>query len=560
MGCTSSATALHPDTVVQREARRLRALQDVTPKFVALAAGEADKTAANLWGFSARLSAGAKFATILDANRDAYEEFTGRHWNIDAHAAPAVVIRVASDEDVLATIALAKAAGLQVSVVSGYHSARAMRDGTVVVDFVLRKGVTVSPDERLVVFESGARIHEIDTATSAHKLVTPLGTNPYTGAMGLILAGGFGFSQPRCGMAVDNVVWMDVALADGTIVRASETEHSDLLWQARGSGATPGVVLRMALRCHPIPDDAVTRLTFVELSLAGDRMAKRRAFVRKWESTMSRLSHDNTSALVLPVGTPALVSFYVLFKGLDAQLAAADQKLATDELSGCCCRFTITDNERFFSGTQRHLIPSQASGFMYQSFFGLRTLDDATLDALLHFAYEDTPKKTAETVLMLWPMRGVTRELDQGCQRTSFAHRDCDYGVLMLSRWSDVTHGRAGREDACAWYGRLQARLRSLGTGDEFAHAFSTPDPANAGAAAATAAGAASYGATDKAKPEAQRGGGTFFVSAPPHVVKRLVAICDQYDPTAVFVRNRHNSHVEDDAAVAAKLEDAKAS
>lgn len=47
---------------------------------------------------------------------------------------------------------------------------------------------------------------------------------------------------------------MDVVLASGELVTASETENSDLFWAARGSGpGFFGLVVRFRLRTRPIP-------------------------------------------------------------------------------------------------------------------------------------------------------------------------------------------------------------------------------------------------------------------------------------------------------------------
>jgi len=58
---------------------------------------------------------------------------------------------------------------------------------------------------------------------------------------------------------VDNVLSADVVLADGSLVTASATSHSDLYWALRGGGgSTWGVITSITLRAHPIPEGGFT--------------------------------------------------------------------------------------------------------------------------------------------------------------------------------------------------------------------------------------------------------------------------------------------------------------
>lgn len=56
------------------------------------------------------------------------------------------------------------------------------------------------------------------------------------------------------GWACESVVAIDVATADGQLVRADANTNEDLFWAARGGGpAFPGVVTRFYLRTQPAP-------------------------------------------------------------------------------------------------------------------------------------------------------------------------------------------------------------------------------------------------------------------------------------------------------------------
>lgn len=52
------------------------------------------------------------------------------------------------------------------------------------------------------------------------------------------------------GLVIDNLLSARVAIADGTVLRCSEEENSDLFWAIRGGGPNFGVVLEFKYRVH----------------------------------------------------------------------------------------------------------------------------------------------------------------------------------------------------------------------------------------------------------------------------------------------------------------------
>jgi len=114
------------------------------------------------------------------------------------------------------------------------------------------KGIRVDPAARAVRVEGGCTGGEVDHATHAFGMATPSGTVSTTGVAGLTLGGGIGHLTRPYGLAIDNLLEVDVVLADGRFVTANENQHSDLFWAVRGGGGNFGVVTSFLFRLHPV--------------------------------------------------------------------------------------------------------------------------------------------------------------------------------------------------------------------------------------------------------------------------------------------------------------------
>jgi FAD/FMN-containing dehydrogenase len=75
------------------------------------------------------------------------------------------------------------------------------------------------------------------------------------GVAGLVQGGGFGSFSKGFGTAAANLLEAEVVTADGAVRIANAAQNPDLFWALKGGGGgTFGVVTRLTLRTHPLPD------------------------------------------------------------------------------------------------------------------------------------------------------------------------------------------------------------------------------------------------------------------------------------------------------------------
>jgi len=175
-------------------------------------------------------------------------------WNgaVDRH--PRLVARCSGTADVVAAVRFAREHDLEIAVRGGGHNVAgtAVCGDGLVVDLSAMRAVWVDPATRTAGVQGGALWGDVDHETQAHGLATTGGIVSHTGVAGLTLGGGIGHLMRSHGLAVDNLLAAEVVTADGSVVRASATEHPDLFWALRGGGGNFGVVTSFRFALHPV--------------------------------------------------------------------------------------------------------------------------------------------------------------------------------------------------------------------------------------------------------------------------------------------------------------------
>lgn len=167
---------------------------------------------------------------------------------------PRIIAKCADVGDVIYAVNFGRDNGLLTAIRGGGHNGGGLGicDDGLAIDLSQMKGVRVDPAARTVRVEGGCTGGDMDHATHAFGMATPTGTIATTGVAGLTLGGGIGHLTRTYGLTIDNLLGVDMVLADGRFVTANEKENPDLYWAVRGGGGNFGVVTSFLFRLHPV--------------------------------------------------------------------------------------------------------------------------------------------------------------------------------------------------------------------------------------------------------------------------------------------------------------------
>jgi FAD/FMN-containing dehydrogenase len=171
-----------------------------------------------------------------------------------------VVVQAGTEDDVASIVRYANEQALPFMVVNRGHALTATVSSFrgIQIDMKALTGITVQEDGKTAWMQGGAYNGAVIDELWEAGYVASTGSCSCVGMVGPMLGGGHGRYQGLYGLLADNVVNLDVVLADGTPVRANASnEYSDLFWAMRGAGHNFGAVTRFEMAIHPkgeLPD------------------------------------------------------------------------------------------------------------------------------------------------------------------------------------------------------------------------------------------------------------------------------------------------------------------
>ncbi len=382
-------------------------------------------------------------------------------WNAMIDRRPALIARCATADDVAAAVRLAAAHDLLVAVRGGGHNiaGNAVCDGGLMIDLSAMNAVQVDAAKRTARVGPGATLADVDRATQAHALATPVGINSTTGIAGLTLGGGFGWLSRSLGLTIDNLVSADVVTADGALVKASAAEHPDLFWGIRGGGGNFGVVTSFEFRLHPVGPEVLSGLVVHPLDAAGGVLRFYRDFLATTPDEFV-CWFVLRKAPPLPFLPPEWHGREILALAMCYAGAIAEGEKIARPLRSFGHPIADVVAPHPFTAWQAILDPLLTPGMRnYWKSHDFLELNDGLIDVLVGHARR---LPDPQTEIAFAQLGGAVSRVP--ADATAYAHRDAQFVMNVHGRWADPA-----KDAACiAWARQLFQAAAPFATGGAY--------------------------------------------------------------------------------------------
>src|SRR6266545_4272388 len=339
---------------------------------------------------------------------------------------PALIVRCRTTNDVIAALAFARRAHLEVSVRGGGHNVagRAVTDGGVMIDLAEMKAIAIDPEQATATAEGGVVWGELNEAAAEHGLAVTGGAVSGTGIAGYTLGGGLGWLMAKYGLAADNLLAVELVTAEGDVLHVDAASHPDLFWALRGGGGNFGVATSFTYRLHPVRT-VVGGLIAHPIDAAPE-------LLRFYRDAVADASDDLTvfAGLVhAPDGSGAQLAALVVFHTGDA--ADAERELEPFKTWGPPLMAEVGPMPYPVMNTILDAgFPAGSLNYWLSSF--TRGLPDELIDITVErFATVPSPM----TAILLEHFHGAVTRV--GVTETAVPHRDQGWNLLIPSVWTN---------------------------------------------------------------------------------------------------------------------------
>jgi FAD/FMN-containing dehydrogenase len=391
---------------------------------------------------------------------DASYEAARKVYNRMIDRRPRLIARCADVADVMSAVNFGREQKLLVAIRGGGHNAGGLGvcDDGLVIDLSPMNHVRVDPKKKTARVGGGALWRDVDHATHVFGLAVPSGIVSTTGVGGLTLGGGIGYLTRRYGLTVDNLLAVEMVLADGRFVNASAKENADLFWAVRGGGGNFGVVTSFLFKAQPLQTVYGGPMLW-PMEDAAEMMRWYRSFIAK--------APDDVNGFLVFFTVPPVPPF--------------PQHLHNKMMCGIvwCYTGTIKKAEKLFKPIRKFKtpaldmvgpIPFPALQSMFDDLYpaGLqwywkadfvRTLPDEAIALHLKHAAK---APTMLSGMHLYPIDGAASRVK--AEATPWAFRDAKWAAVMVG----VDPVPANKEKICAWAKEYWSALHPYSAGGAY--------------------------------------------------------------------------------------------
>ncbi len=414
-------------------------------------------------------------------------------WNAMFDKRPALIVRCADVSDIISAVNFARTHRISVAVRGGGHNVAGSGacEGGLMLDMARMKNVRVDAVNRTARAEPGLTWGEFDRETQAFGLATTGGICSETGIAGVTLGGGFGWLMRKHGLALDNLLSVDVVSADGQLRTASATENADLFFGVRGTQSNLGIVTSLEYRLHPVGPTVLAGMVLHPLEKAGEVLRFYRAYTSQAPEEMSAWA----ALLTSPDGHPmvAILACYIGPTEVGEKVVRPLKEFGPPVADMIQPMPYLTAQSLMDESFPR-------GRYNYWKSNLLNELSDNAIDALVEGFKEVTSPYSS---VLIEQLGGAVSRV--GKEETAFPHRAAPYDLVIMPMWTDP----AESAQHIQWADELWQAMQPFSSGGVYVNYLS-----NEGEERVRAAYGANY--------------------------ERLVTLKNKYDPMNLFGCNQN--------------------
>ena len=379
---------------------------------------------------------------------------------------PAMIAQCSGTADVITCVNFARENGMSLSVKGGGHgvAGNALCDDGLVIDLSRMNGVLVDPQRRTAQVQGGATLGDLDHETQKFGLAVPAGMVSTTGVAGLTLGGGVGHLQRRFGLTVDNLMAANTVTADGSLVRASESDNPDLFWALRGGGGNFGVVTSFEFNLHQVGPEILNARVFHPFDDAREVIQFLRDFMAGAPKELGCLYGIRRLSPRPQVPEEHHGRLAVALTAINSRREATEETTLLRELASFGNPILSTVTPMQYTALQSQSDVAFPKGYRnYWKAHYLSSLPDEAIDTILENA-GTVPGEFSG--IAFETMGGAINEVDQSA--TSFPHRNAKFGLGIYGAWADESRDR----EVIAWVRQLHEAMEPFATGGAYVNSL----------------------------------------------------------------------------------------
>jgi FAD/FMN-containing dehydrogenase len=375
---------------------------------------------------AAKQLAGTFSGQLLQPGEAGYDEARRVHNGL-VDKRPTLIACCRGVADVVDAVKLGRDLGLEVAVRGGGHNVagRATVDSGLMIDLAPMKGVHVDPSRKTVRAQGGVTWAELNRETQLHGLAVTGGVVSTTGIAGLTLGGGLGWLMSKYGLALDNLLSVDLVLADGRTVTASNEDNADLFWAVRGGGGNFGIASSFEYQLHPVGPTITGGVVAYPITRAREALR----FFRDYTASLPDELAVVAALLHAPDGSGAKLAAMVTCHC--GPLASGEQAMRPLKAFGPpvldvlgpmpYCQLNAMLDDGYPKGALNHW----KSSFLAQ-------LSDGAIDIMVE-SFARCPDPMSK--LIIEHLHGAATRV--GVSDTAFPVRTSGYNFLVLGQWAE---------------------------------------------------------------------------------------------------------------------------